>query len=580
MGGPAFSTRRGPVIAAAVAALLASSALMPAARAASAPDDGIAQTAAGTYLSGLIAEATGDLPAASAFLAQSLASDPNNPELLERALAVDLTAGRMDAAATLARRLNTLNPNAELAQTVLVTDEIAAGHPAAALLHVATMSDQAFGAYLKPLLAAWTDLANGRVDASLKALAPLQKMQGLQALYALHAALLLDVAGRPKDAAPHYQAALHDEPTPLRTVALAANFDLRHGRRAEARALLAKAGANAPDGVLLDGIAAQAAAGKVPQPLVATARQGMAEALFDIASALQRQDTADIALPYARLALVLRPDLNLGHLLIADIMDNRGDPQAALDSLKQIKGDPDLGWIARLREASVLAELNLQDQAAALLTRMAAERPKRVDALAELGDLQRAAKHDKAAIAAYDQAIARLGKVDPRHWSLLYARALAYDKEKNWPKTEADLKHAVALAPNQPYLLNYLGYSWVDRGIHLAEAEKMIRHAVELRPTDGFIVDSLGAVRYKLGDYAGAVQILEKAVTLEPNDPVINEHLGDAYWQAGRRIEARFEWQRALGETKDAAQAATLKGKLADGLAPVAEARRPAPAKP
>jgi tetratricopeptide (TPR) repeat protein len=223
-------------------------------------------------------------------------------------------------------------------------------------------------------------------------------------------------------------------------------------------------------------------------------------------------------------------------------------------------------WTARLRAAERLQKLDDTDGAVKLLDDMKEERPERADALIELGDLYRAAKRYADAADAYGAALARIPKLEDRHWSIYYARAVAYDKLDRWPEAEADLKKALELSPDQGYVLNYLAYSWVDRGMNLDKAKAMIQRAVELRPTDGYIVDSLGWVLYRLGDYGGAVQNLERAVELKPADPTINDHLGDAFWQAGRLLEARFQWQRALKSAEDDKQAQEIQAKLDKGL--------------
>ena len=130
-------------------------------------------------------------------------------------------------------------------------------------------------------------------------------------------------------------------------------------------------------------------------------------------------------------------------------------------------------------------------------------------------------------------------------WPLYYFRGISYERQNQWPPAEADFKHALDLYPDQPLVMNYLGYSWVDQGVHLDQAFPMLRRAVELRPTDGYIVDSLGWADYKLGHYDEAVKKLERAVDLKPGDPVIQDHLGDAYWQVGRKLEAHFQWNHA-----------------------------------
>ena len=170
------------------------------------------------------------------------------------------------------------------------------------------------------------------------------------------------------------------------------------------------------------------------------------------------------------------------------------------------------------------------------------------------------------AIPAYTTALERIGTPQERHWPLLYARAMCYEKTGQWPQAEADLQAALKLRPEEPSLLNFLGYSWIDRGEHLDKARAMVERAVELRPRDGYIVDSLGWALYRLGDYEAAVAKLERAVELKPVDPTINDHLGDAYWRAGRRVEARFQWMRALRSADDDTDKAAIQSKLDKGL--------------
>ena len=128
---------------------------------------------------------------------------------------------------------------------------------------------------------------------------------------------------------------------------------------------------------------------------------------------------------------------------------------------------------------------------------------------------------------------------------MFYFRGICYERSKQWPQAEADLKKALQLYPDQPLVLNYLGYSWIDQGVNLDEGMNMIRRAVEQRPDDGYIVNSLGWANFRIGNYDEAVKELERAVELKPDDPTINDHLGDAYWRVGRVLEARFQWSHA-----------------------------------
>jgi Flp pilus assembly protein TadD len=143
---------------------------------------------------------------------------------------------------------------------------------------------------------------------------------------------------------------------------------------------------------------------------------------------------------------------------------------------------------------------------------------------------------------------------------------MAEDKAHHWDKAEADIDLALKLSPDQPELLNYLGYSWVDQGRKIPEALAMLEKARTLRPYDGYIVDSVGWAYYRLGRYDEAAQTLQAAVLLVPGDPTINDHLGDALWKAGRKMEARFQWNHVLTFSEDAGEKATATQKLKSGL--------------
>jgi len=226
-----------------------------------------------------------------------------------------------------------------------------------------------------------------------------------------------------------------------------------------------------------------------------------------------------------------------------------------------------------LRIAANLEMLKRTEEAITQLKEMSAEAPRRAGAVMQLGDLLRAKKRFSEAVEAYDEAMRRLTAAGiPERWSLFYSRGIALERSGQWKPSEADLLHALELKPDQPLVLNYLGYSWIDRGENLDRGLKMIEKAVELRPEDGYIVDSLGWAHYRLGDYSSAVQYLEKAIELVPEDPTINDHLGDAYWQSGRATEARFQWRRALQFGPEANEIKPIEAKLDGGLVPPARA--------
>ena len=219
----------------------------------------------------------------------------------------------------------------------------------------------------------------------------------------------------------------------------------------------------------------------------------------------------------------------------------------------------------RLRIASNLDRLDRTEEALTRLAALANDQPDQAEALINMGDILRRHERFDEAVQAYDRAVARIPKLEKRHWRLLYSRGIALERSKKWARAEADLLKALEFDPDQPFVLNYLGYSWVEKGMHLERARDMIKTAVKLRPNDGYIVDSLGWVLYQGGEYEAAVRELERAVELRPEDPIINDHLGDALWRVGRQQEARFQWRRALGLDPEPDTVPTIENKLKQG---------------
>ena len=198
---------------------------------------------------------------------------------------------------------------------------------------------------------------------------------------------------------------------------------------------------------------------------------------------------------------------------------------------------------------------------------MVAENPRLVGAQVTLGDILRSKKRFGEAVTAYDEAIRRAAASGlPERWALFYDRGVALERSGEWARAEADLLHALEMKPDQPLVLNYLGYSWIDQGINLDEGMKMIRRAVDQRPDDGYIVDSLGWAFYRIGNFEDAVKNLERAIDLKPEDPTINDHLGDAYWRVGRTLEAKFQWAHARDLKPEAEELPKIEAKIANGL--------------
>lgn len=527
----------------------------------------LGRSLAGKYLVGRYASHERDGKAAADFLREALSLDPQNPDLLRRAFLAQVSEGEIDQSLPLARQVIDKTPDETVAGLVLGVAEIKAGRYRDAEKRVSALPRSGLNAFMGPLLRAWTLAALGKVDEGLTELATLSNGGGLGAMQDLHAALINEMAGRTEPALQYYRkTAAQPAGMSLRTVELLGALYERLGRFDEARAVYEEYRKQRPDSILVEPLIARLGGNARSKPPAITPADGMAEALFSLASALGQQSARESATLFNRLALYLKPDLAIAQLLMGDLLESDKRLLDANQIYAGIPKDSPFHWTGRLRAAANLNELKETDPAIAILEAMAAERTDQHEPLVQVADILRQRERFAESAEAMSRAIARIPAVERRHWGIFYGRGIAYERSKQWPKAEADFLKALELEPNQPLVLNYLGYSWVELGKNLDQARKMIEKAVELRPADGYIVDSLGWVLYRLGDMPGAVSKLERAIELRPDDPVINDHLGDAYWRVGRQIEARFQWRRALSFKPEPELVAEIDHKLKNGL--------------
>jgi tetratricopeptide (TPR) repeat protein len=423
---------------------------------------------------------------------------------------------------------------------------------------------------------AWTQQGAGQTDQAMATLRPLAEGGRLRGIHALHMALIAEVAGRGRDAERLARMALAESPeASFRLLQSAGGILARHGGQAEAMRLLEGFGRGLAD----FSIAATTEAGRralLDARGVASPADGIAEAQLALAAALRGRTSGEASLILARLSLRLRPNFAPALLLLADHYAEERHPETAHALLEGVPAGDPLARVAALRRADMLDRMDRPAEAEAAFRAVAAAVPEAPQPYARLGDMFRTRGRFPEAAAAYDAALARIPTIQAGDWPLLYARGIALERAGQWPRAEADFKRALTLAPEQPYVMNYLAYTWVEKGQNLAEARRMLERAVELRPNDGNIVDSLGWALFKLGDIPAAIRWLERAVELEPRSSVINDHLGDAYWAAGRQNEARFQWLRALRTEPEAAEIPKIEAKIRDGLPPppAATARR------
>ncbi len=557
-----------PLVLAACAGPGGTAADPPAPAAAASPAEAEAPaTGAGGYLAARQAYKGDDLDTAAAHYRVALGEDPDNPALVRRAFLARLEIGDAAGAAALAERGLATGAVAPFMHLSLGVERARLGDWDGAADFFLLLPRSRLGLVMRPMLAGWAAAGRGDAAGADRAFAGLAAMPGFETLALLHIAHAAALGGDGEAAGAAFRDALARNPDPPPRLRLAAAAWLASERRMEeARRALGPRSRRGPDPAAAAAMLDRAAAGEPVPELVSSAAEGAAEALFDLASAMQRERSRSAAMALARLALRLRPDFPLAQLLVGEILDDRGRHAEAAAIYRDVPLASPYGALARLRAAASLRDLGRTGEAAAALAELAGERPRDPVPWIRLGDLRRGDKDWGEAIAAYDRAEARIDAPGPEDWRLFYTRGIALERAKDWKRAERDFLKALELSPDQPYVMNYLGYSWTEQGVHLERAERLIEKAVELRPNDGYILDSLGWVLFRTGRFHEAVPKLERAVRLKPNDPTINDHLGDAYWRVGRRIEAGFQWRRALAMDPEAELLSAIEEKLERGL--------------
>ncbi len=521
---------------------------------------------AGSYLAARLAGAEKDTDAAVIYLRALLKADPRNDELVERAFFAMLVAGEVDEAMPLADRLVKVDRSHRIARLALAVRAIKKAQYQTARTNLSLSVRGPIGDLTATLLAAWSMLGSNSAKSGVELIDRLQGPDWYVAFKDLNAGLILDAAGLKKDAGKRLERAAKLDPATLRAVDAYARWQSRNVDKDAALATYATFNKLLPNHPLVVAATAELEAGRTLPPLIRTPQEGAAEVLYGLGAALGRQGGEDLALVYLQLSLWLEPDHPLAGLTLADLYEQMKQPEKAIAVYENVPAKSPLKRNAEVQMAINLDTVGKFDEARKHLVALVTADPKDTEALVALGSLYRGHKMFAECATTYDKVIAQIKDPAKNNWTLFYFRGICNERNKNWPAAEADLKTALKLFPDQPHVLNYLGYSWVDQGENLEPALDMIRKAVSLRPDDGYIVDSLGWAYYRLGRYNDAVSELERAIELKPQDPVINDHLGDAYWKVGRKLEATFQWAHARDLKPEPEDLEKIVKKLQSGL--------------
>jgi len=522
----------------------------------------------GSYLAARHAGTQRDAGAAAAYYRAALRNDPKNNELLQRAFLSVLAEGDVEEATRLAEQVVAIDRNDRIARLVIGVKALKQKKYQVAKQNLAQSVRGPITDLAATLLAAWASQGAGESKAAVEAIDKLQGADWYALFKDLHAGLILDLSGAntKKEAGKRFDRAHKLDSTALRIVESYGSWLSRNGSKDEALKVYKAFDAQLPRHPLIVEAMDALNKGKSLPPLVDSAQAGAAEVLYGLGAALGRRGGEDLGLVYLQLALYLAPNQPLALLSLADLYEQVKNPQAAIKMYERVPMNSPLRRNAEIQLATNLDTLERTDEAKQRLNKLIADHADDQEAIMALGNILRARKAFNECATVYSKGIANISNPEKPNWLIFYFRGICQERDKKWDAAEADLKQALKLYPDQPHVLNYLGYSWIDQGVNLDEGMKMIRRAVEQRPDDGYIVDSLGWAYYRVGNFEEAVKHLERAVELKPEDPTINDHLGDAYWKTGRQLEAQFQWSHARDLKPEPEELVKIKQKLASGM--------------
>ncbi|MER8910501.1 tetratricopeptide repeat protein [Mesorhizobium sp. M0854] len=530
----------------------------------------------GAYLAARIADGDNDLDSAISYYKQALAFDPNDTGLQQSLMLSLIAQGRFDESLVYADKLKAVPDVERFSRLALAIDSFHKKDFSKAEYWLKLSLESDLDRLISGVMTGWAKQGAG--DAG-EAMASIDKLQGpdwFSLFKSFHRALIADASGLPDRADALYTATVQDTAaggaapeTWMRNAQAYASFLARKGDKAKALSVLDKAEAFAPGKVEIASLRDKINKGEKIEPFVAGPSDGASEILLDLATALNRGGGEPFVRLYLQYALALRPDNDAALVQLAAVAEQLKDGEGAIALYRRIPAGSPLKQLSDLQLGLNLADLDRNDEAITHLKAIVDAHPDDMRAYLALGGVYSSKDDFRSAANLYDKAVEVLKTPTAANWNIFYQRGIAYERLKEWPKAEPNFRKALELYPDQPQVLNYLGYSWVDKNMNLKEGLAMIQKAVDLRPSDGYIVDSLGWAYYRLGQFDDAVREMERAVSLKPEDPVLNDHLGDAYWRVGRKLEATFQWNQARDLKPDPDVLAALQQKLMKGLPPI-----------
>ncbi|WP_077548226.1 tetratricopeptide repeat protein [Pseudorhizobium flavum] len=535
------------------------------------------QSFAGAFLAARTADVDHDYPTAITLYRKALEFDPANLEIRERLMIALFLDGQFEEGLAEAEALKDDEAVERITTIVRGLDAIRDGRFSEAKEMLAYSGPNDLDKLTHTLISAWADVGAGEEGKALKTVRDMTGPDWFKVFTDYQLGTMALVSGDTGAARTHLTAAITNEEavatapdTFMRAVMALARLEAAAGNTQKALDAISVGDGMISNYAPLKALRESIESGEKPAQQITDASQGAASVLFSIGAALNRQGAEDMVSLYLQVAHALDPDSADTLILLGGIAEKLEKPEQAISYYEKVPADSPMRRISELQLGLALAGSEKVEEARQHLKALIAADPSDLRSYLAYGSVLSDAKDYKEMAANYDKAVEVIGPVPKQgDWTIFFQRGIAYERLKKWDQAEPNFKKALELNPEQPQVLNYLGYSWVDMNRNLEEGLDMIRRAVELRPDDGYIVDSLGWAYYRMGRFEDAVAELERAVQLRAGDATINDHLGDAYWRVGRKLEAVYQWNRALISEGDDVNRDQIKEKIDKGLPPL-----------
>ncbi|MBR2273786.1 MAG: tetratricopeptide repeat protein [Alphaproteobacteria bacterium] len=526
----------------------------------------------GNYLAGRVAHIRQEYDVASKYYVKTIERGFVNDDILNKTYIILASQGNIDEAVKYANMSRDKGDKNNFIDVINAVHLFKQNNYKDARKQLERINEKTYKNLISPLFNAWSYVGENNYNKATNELQKISSAEEMKTVYNLHRGLVAEIFGYEQEAEGFYNKIINDKTTDMsfRALQIISNFLVRQGQKEKALSLITKYYGSSNMKEMLSSLSDKIKSGdERTSAIVKTADIGVSEVFLEVALLFKAVPVGyDYAQMYMAISQYFNPNNDIAKIAMADICEERQMYNQANKYYDSISKKSEMYYPAQIKKANNLSNEKKYDAAVKVLKKLLRNNPNNFQILSNLGDILRMSNNQPDAIKYYKEALKSIFYESEKHWPLYYALAVSYDRNNEWNKAEENLKKALDLSNRHPQVLNYLGYSWLKNNINVDKAASLILEAYEKEPNDGIIMDSLGWVYFKTGDYKNAISYLEKASELNPQNAIISDHLGDAYWLGGRKNEAIFLWKQSLHqkENQEELNPRVIKHKIQNGL--------------